>query len=408
MDENSGDIENSLDQQDHLLDKHFEYGAQIASNHHKPATCKFCFHGLSGKKERLLNHIKNCSKNSSEDRKRAIEIMTVRASCPRRLAKMNIHQKTLDKLDKLWTKALVIHSIPFSFTDSPEIKEIFSTLGHNYTTPSRATLASTIIPKEVALPLRCRDELVRSAVDRSLMLQVDSWTDPTGRTIYAFLINFTNPIRTKFLHSLSDQTGLSHRSEDIGQLILNVIEDIGEEKINGLVTDGASNMNNARTIVSSKHKEIKQFRCYAHFINLLSYDISKFPPFKKTLEQSIELAGFINRRSRLTKSLQDKGGKVKLWIRTRWYSMVTMLKSIRDDSSNISNLVSELSSEFPQNIKSTISDGAYWNTLNSILTVCNPLVKIISLVESDSCSLADFFICLLVMGFLYIRLKIQR
>lgn len=267
----------------HFLKIHFIFGKNKSANHHPPSECIYCHMKRSGKRERLLKHMVEC-KNVSAGSSREAGGYLIEFDASRRKWKSNVQ---VNDIDALWGRALVLHGIPLTFMDSIELKEIFSKDLRGYLPPSRSTVRERILPKMSSIALKFRDKMIENAEYRSIMIQLDSWTDPTGRSLYAILLNFTNPLKGTQLHSIIDMTGQSHNSKNIADLIISVIEDVGESKINGIVTDGANSMNLARKLVTDQYKDLIELRCFAHLVNLLIMDISKYPPFKATIEKSI-------------------------------------------------------------------------------------------------------------------------
>ena len=69
--------------------------------------------------------------------------------------------------------------------------------------------------------------------------------------------------------------------------IISVIEDIGAEKVLAVVTDGASNMQAATDMLSTKFPWISKSHCLLHVVNLLINDIMKEVQWFSDLESEV-------------------------------------------------------------------------------------------------------------------------
>lgn len=78
------------------------------------------------------------------------------------------------------------------------------------------------------------------------------------------------PSRKEYLYKLVDLSDYSHTSDYLANVIGEVIEKIGSNKISAIVSDNASNVRNARKILQEKYPNIENVRCIAHAINLIA------------------------------------------------------------------------------------------------------------------------------------------
>lgn len=65
------------------------------------------------------------------------------------------------------------------------------------------------------------------------------------------------PSREEYLYKLQDLSEHSHTGNYIAEVIGEVIEKIGPNKILAIVSDNASNVQNARKIIEEKYPNIK-------------------------------------------------------------------------------------------------------------------------------------------------------
>ena len=74
----------------------------------------------------------------------------------------------------------------------------------------------------------------------------------------AILSISTEPARSTNIYSIEDETGDYHNGKAIASVVMNVIDDVGLLKTNGIITDGESNMNVGRRKISNQfdHRHI--------------------------------------------------------------------------------------------------------------------------------------------------------
>ncbi|GBC53987.2 zinc finger BED domain-containing protein 1-like [Rhizophagus irregularis DAOM 181602=DAOM 197198] len=108
------------------------------------------------------------------------------------------------------------------------------------------------------------------------------------------------------------------------EVIGEVIDKIGPNKISAVVSDNALNVRNACKIIKEKYPNIENVRCIAHAINLIACDILKesFGSFFKNSHQ----AG-----ARLTQLIKENSihrGRMKLYCKTCWTTASESVDSI--------------------------------------------------------------------------------
>ena len=104
-------------------------------------------------------------------------------------------------------------------------------------------------------------------------LAFDGQTSGTHRSIWNFIV--TTPSRKEYLYQLTDLSEEKHTAEYLAEVIENVVNGIGADRISAIVSDNASNVRNARKIIQEKFPRIENIRCVAHAINLIACDIVK-------------------------------------------------------------------------------------------------------------------------------------
>jgi hypothetical protein len=155
----------------------------------------------------------------------------------------------------------------------------------------------------------------------------------------------TLPSKKEYLYSLEDLSLHSHTADYISQKILDVIEELGPEKISSVVSDNASSMVAAKKLVNQQYNHIIPIRCIAHHINLLTTDIMKHPFSKKIIKNCMKLVTYFRKShqagSMLSKDIVENvisGGSLKGYSKTRWTTAWQCLTSIQRCESSLRNV----------------------------------------------------------------------
>ena len=125
------------------------------------------------------------------------------------------------------------------------------------------------------------------------MLALDGWSSPNHRSIWNFTI--LTPQRKEYIFQLSDLSEDSHTGEFIAEKIEAIITRIGVPKISAIVSDNGSNVRKAREIIENKYPNIRNIRCIAHCINLMSCDVVQHQFADKLLRKVNNLANFFRK-----------------------------------------------------------------------------------------------------------------
>jgi hypothetical protein len=131
------------------------------------------------------------------------------------------------------------------------------------------------------------------------MLALDGWSSPNHRSIWNFTI--LTPQRKEYIFQLSDLSEDSHTGEYIAEKIEAIINRIRISKIAAIVSDNGSNVRKAREIIENKYPNIRNIRCIAHCINLMSCDVVRHQFADKLLRKVNILATFFRNNARAGK-----------------------------------------------------------------------------------------------------------
>lgn len=86
----------------------------------------------------------------------------------------------------------------------------------------------------------------------------------------------------------------SHSGKYLAKIMLEVIDEIGPERILAVITDSESSMIKVRKIINEKYKRTAVYSCAAHNLNSLIGDIMKRKTFKDLEVSTKEIVKEIN------------------------------------------------------------------------------------------------------------------
>ena len=93
------------------------------------------------------------------------------------------------------------------------------------------------------------------------------------------------------LYKTINTSGTSQNGPNIAKEIQNVIDELGgPDRVVGVVTDNASNMQSAWEFLESDNTGLIVNGCGAHTFNLLVKDVSKLPEYAPVLQESRDIS----------------------------------------------------------------------------------------------------------------------
>lgn len=223
-------------------------------------------------------------------------------------------------------------------------------------------------------------------------LMCDGWTDGKGRSLTNFLVN--SPSGTVFLKSI-DTSNVIKDAKQMFELLDSVIEEIGENNVVQVVTDGASNFVAAGKMLEEKRTKLFWSPCAAHCLDLILEDIGQLPVFYNTIANAKKVTTFIYRHTWVL-NLYRKYSKGKELARpaiTRFATAFLTLQCIAQQKNALRAMfVSEewitsnhaSKTEGKQVVTIVLCDDRFWKSIQYCLKCVTPLVKILRLVDGDS------------------------
>eukprot|EP00253_Pinus_taeda_P002536 PITA_02536 len=278
-------------------------------------------------------------------------------------------------------------AIPFNVARSPyfiNACKMMAGFGKGYVPPSSETLRTTILKRS------------KERVTNNLQKIKDSWKE-TRCTILSDG-NFAKSCNNKSRQWAAQ--GNKKTSEFIFKILEEAILEVGEENVVQVITDSASNCVGAGKMVMDKYRKIYWTPCAAHCLDLLLHDLAKFPWINETLRRGKQISHFIF-NNQLTLSLYRNNASRELLrpCDTRFATYYITIKRLVEEKGSIRGVFcnnewekSHLSKEAKgKELEQVILGNAFWDNAQKVLKVCEPIVDMLRMVDSDTPSMGFFY-----------------
>jgi len=216
----------------------------------------------------------------------------------------------------------------------------------------------------------------------------DGWTNLRNESIVNFVVTTPNPIFFKLIATGTDR----HIGEKMAEEIISVIEEIGQTKVFGIVTDNAKNMKRAWHLVTEKYPHITAYYgCVAHGLNLLVNYIMHLKLFNDLINEGKSVVNNI-RRGHIKNALylqkrknNNNSTAFTLPVVTRWASVVVFLNSLLVNKQIIRSMSIEetIEKDLKPEVKKLINSSDFWDKIYYFHQLVGPLAKWIKIIESD-------------------------
>ena len=155
-----------------------------------------------------------------------------------------------EEIDTAIARAFYTSGIPLATIENPFIIQALHKINPEYQPPSRKSLSTTLLEKEYKQVSADINKQIKNS--NYICLTSDGWTNIHQQPIINFMITTPQPIFWKALESKEN----SHTGEYIAEQFDIVIKEIGISKIAAVITDNASNMKKAHSILQKDYPNI--------------------------------------------------------------------------------------------------------------------------------------------------------
>ncbi|CAD6220592.1 unnamed protein product [Miscanthus lutarioriparius] len=399
------------------VDVGWEYGVLVDASNKDKVKCKLCDKEMRGGIHRLKEHLTHEGKNVKKCTARTPHAMEAKEKCKKALAdaKRKREEKTVRELEireevhvsrvgtdsdevtcvgslephKLgpidkWTRAIdpkatksdslkqqqlnkelwkertnevhkyiarwaCTHGIAFNACDNDEFKQMCEAIeqfGLGLVPPTQDALRGKLLEEEYERTKSLLQEREAEKMKNGCSIMTDAWSNRKRRSIMNLCTNCADG--TSFISS-KEMSHVSHTSEVIFDLVDKAIKEIGLDNVVQVLTDNASNNMGAKRLLEEKRPHIFWTSCATHTINLMLQGIGNMTRFKKVVDQAKAFTIFVYGHTRTLECL-------------RYFTE---------------------GKEKGKEATATILTPSFWKDVKLTLTVFEPLVKVLRLVDGD-------------------------
>ncbi|CAG8752371.1 1375_t:CDS:2 [Racocetra persica] len=258
----------------------------------------------------------------------------------------------INESNNLLLEAIIEGGAPLSFVESKKFKQFVYSINTRYHVPARKQLSNKILDvyKKVQKSIYqfiCKFNWISIVIDR--------WTNIRQDHIINFMAIGKN--RQVELVKIKDTFGESQNSMVIFRDLENTVIQVGIEKINAIITDGAANYVRIKAMFNQQYSRILSLPCTAHESNLLVGDMLKHTYMKLTI------------------SLTN--------------SFFVSLQQVQNNEQYLKDTAYEMGSRLDKYIISILKDNVFWNHLQNIIHILELYSHIPIILESQHATLAD-------------------
>lgn len=251
-------------------------------------------------------------------------------------------------------------------------------------------VSGPFLEKELKQVSKRVEEAVAAA--DSVGLCADGWSNIRNEPIINFVVTTPKP----FLYKVLPTGKSSHTAEFMAQEISCVIDEIGQQKVFGLVTDNAANMKATWKQLEMKYENTNLFTygCLAHSLQLILNDLRNLPSLQALTDNATTCIKAIKNSHKLNAAFIEKqantGARIslKLPVKTRWGSLFHCLESLRLNKHTIRAIaidenLSDALNKVPI-LKRCMLNDDFWDKITDFCSLLKPISDTIKTVESDT------------------------
>jgi hypothetical protein len=293
-------------------------------------------------------------------------------------------------LKRLFARAVYAAGLPLSVTENDHMKQFFKRIRPCFHLPSRYELSVPYLQKEYEIIQKKVLKKIREA--ESLTILTDGWTDVNGIGIMNIMVATPIPLFYRAVDSGTE----AHTGEYISEMLGEVIEEVGVPKVEAVVTDNAYNMKSAWAKLKNKYPNLLTYGCMAHGLNLLLKDLfKKITTLSRCAAKSKDVIKFFLNKQlprQILKEVQlkenNKETALVVSVDTRWGSTVLSLLSLLKKTVMDKRIKKQIDQQTKRYV---LDEGNFWCIIEKVCKMTEPLLKMITLLETDTPSMSKIF-----------------
>ena len=303
----------------------------------------------------------------------------------------------LEVLQLKYAECVYANAISFHAASGEMWIKFFKRLRPKFKVPTREQLAGDLLVKSYDRV----SKLAVAYVDKSdfISIVIDGWSNCWNDAIINVVAMTPAPI---FFKSIDTKGATKSAKYMFDEVIEPIINQIGKDKVTGLISDNENKMLLLKTLVQAKYKHIVFNGCVAHKLSNMVKNICDINVIKDLIKKTEDIVKEINNhqslhakfRKLIEKSTgENKFGELKLYSKTRFAGTVLMINSVIKAISALRSICADPLNEVSDDTKKLvlgIDDGKNFVTnINGLHKILHPICIIIHLIESDNCSISD-------------------
>ncbi|XP_058010224.1 uncharacterized protein LOC110671880 [Hevea brasiliensis] len=252
--------------------------------------------------------------------------------------------QTRAQLDAEIARMFYAGGLPFNFARNPYYVSSYSFAANHvlggYVPPGYNKLRTTLLQQEKANVERLLEPIKSTWLEKGVSIVSDGWSDPQRRPLINFMVvSESGPM---FIKSV-DCSGEVKDKQFIANLLKEVIDEVGHQKVVQVITDNASNCKGAGEIIEGMFPHIYWTPCVVHTLNLALKNICAAKNLETNQEtydvchwiteihgDALQIKNFIMNHS-MRLAIYNRFSPLKLLsvADTRFASIVVMLKRFK-------------------------------------------------------------------------------
>ncbi|KAI0514260.1 hypothetical protein KFK09_010295 [Dendrobium nobile] len=293
------------------------------------------------------------------------------------------------------------NSIPFSAAQSIHYQSMIDAVaecGAGYKPPSYDGFRTTLLEKAKIDILENIKKLKDDWKETGCTIFCDRWSDGRSKSLLVFSVASAKGMI--YLKSV-DASSRADDAYHLVDLLDSVIREIGEENVVQIITDNATNYACAAGLLLKRYPSLFWSPCASYCIEKMLEDISEMEWVCEVLEEARSVARYIYSNEWVLNMMRKFTGGREL-IRpkhTRFVMNFLCLRSIVVHEDGLKHMFSHadwLSSAHhrrpdSQAIKSLIYLERFWKSAHEVVSVSEPIVKLLRMVDGDMPSMGYIY-----------------
>jgi hypothetical protein len=299
-----------------------------------------------------------------------------------------------ENLEFQLAQALFSAGVPFTFVDNPLVIQFFKYLRPSFKLPNRKKLANELLNDVYDEVKSQTDEQISKA--NTLCMVSDGWSNINRESVQNFIVCTPKPIFFNATFSGEE----SHTGEWVANEITQQMETIGVHRFSAVITDTASVMKAAWRRIEEKYSNVVCLGCNSHIINLLIGDILKIDEVKAIVDNAKIIVNYFKSHVQASAKLKriqaenyNQEIALVLPILTRWGTHLDCFKSLQKSKIALEQTLMdpEIRKKMNSSARNYILSEEFWEKLDVIIKILEPIVIVLKLFESDTSTLSTVY-----------------